>query len=212
MKSILCFILLCATMADLPANGQSTKETDSEPWAIEHYDEILRRLLPDLPKEVHNGNIPQEFQWILVARVVDPDRPGEFWFSLRRSYSHEITATIRTPDGKSIFAQIEELRQEEPTASPEAIAQKVRIREYNFTARSVPELQNLAREFESLRTHAQMPDTTMSHPVKYYFWTMSLWGQTLQAQLIGPGPQATRQPHPLVEFVEDFRRVMGKHL
>jgi hypothetical protein len=193
-----------------PAKRQSSKEAEVHQWVLEHYDQVVGELLPDVPKETDTG---RDTQWILSVRVYDPQRP-EFWFFIRKNYTSAITATIRVPEDESIYVQLGELWQAAPTDSPELLAKKVRLKEYNWTSDKVPELRKLVTEFESVKIAAEVSDALLSDPVVYHFRIGSRSGEEMRLTSHGPGPLPTpaRQPNSLIQFVEDFRRFMDKQI
>lgn len=203
-------IALCLVVIPSPAKGQSSKEAEANQWVLEHYDQVVGELLPDVPKETNTG---RDTQWVLSVRVYDPQRP-EFWFFIRKNYTSAIRATIRVPEGESIYVQLGELWQAAPTDSPESLAKKVRLKEYNWTSDKVPELRKLVTEFESVKIGAEVSDTFLSDPVVYHFRIGSRSGEEMRVTSHGPGPLPTpaRQPNSLIQFVEDFRRFMDKQI
>jgi hypothetical protein len=202
---------VCVLTAARVADSQSPTQADVDKWVNENYEEILRHALPVHPKEVQGDALIGDISWALAVRIRDPFRAqGEFWFSLVDHYSGGIESTVRIPDGKPIRAQLVELKRNNPTASSASLAGKIRVKEFTWTGEKLSELKRFVAEFESLNIPVRMPDTLINDPVVYDFWTMSMWGQNTQMRLIGPGPQVTRQPQPLLQFIEDFRSLMDR--
>jgi hypothetical protein len=100
---------------------------------------------------------------------------------------------------------MEELKKKNPTITRDSIIKMLRVENYELNDTDILELRNIATSFEQLTFSPVMPDMLGSDLFEYHVWTESQYGQQMSAQLVGFGPTAKKQPHPLVEWAERLR-------
>ncbi len=106
----------------------------------------------------------------------------------------------------SIGTQLRYLRKEHPDASIDQLTQMLCLQKWTTTSRQSQILAKSAADFEKIRISPVMPVTLILHPIRYQLWSQSLWGNRVEFSLDGPGPDGTKQSHPLLQWMEDVRR------
>jgi len=184
-----------------PTNAQSDETLDR--WRREN-----RRAIEDAlfaSGVIEAGQFPGDTRWVVTVRVDSAFDGTEIRFTMRQRYDHRVELSVTEPNGSSVDAQIRRLKQENPDANAEEIASLVAIQQRSLTDRNCPSLKALAADFEKVRVSPVLPDVLMMDAYEYRFWSRSLWGNHMEVFLSGPGPQAKRQPHPLLEWTEAVR-------
>jgi hypothetical protein len=197
--------------AQQTSSGQISRDERDKEWMREHYRSLRERLLPD---RLQFESFPERARWVTVVVARDSFETSEYWFSLSMKYDGAVELTVKEPSHGSIVLQMQELRKERPSDSFETLANAVQIDERTISDKQMLGLRQLATEFESIRMSPVMPDSLMSDPYVYHFWSESLYGQEISLELIGSGPGA-KQPHPLVQWAEHvrsaFKHFVAKH-
>jgi hypothetical protein len=190
--------------SSIPSQGDTVDE-----WVRDNYGVIVRSVLPERLKI---APFPVDTKWIAVVLVKHPFASSEYWVSVRRKYDGTSKATIMIPHQESLATQMKALKRKNPAASADMIGNMLSVDKYEFSDSDVPELRDTIREFERIRIAPVMPDVLGTDLFEYHLWTESQYGQEMSAQLVGFGPGAKKQPHPLVEWAERLREVGDRYL
>lgn len=183
----------------IPSQGDTVDE-----WVHDNYGVVVRSVLPERLKI---APFPVDTKWIAVILVKHPFASSEYWVSVRRKYDGSSKATIMIPHQGSLATQMKALKRKNPAATAEIIGNMVSVDKYEFSDSDVPELRDALSEFERIRIAPVMPDLLGMDLFEYHLWTESQYGQEMSVQLVGFGPGAKKQPHPLVEWTERLRSV-----
>ena len=191
------------------APPQTSQTQSSSNWIQEHYDIVRQRVLPERLELVP---FPRSIQWVVVVSVHNTLATTEYWFSLASKYDGSIEMHVKTPRGGSLARQMRDLKEKVPRASLEALSDMLQFDERTITDAQMPELKRFAKTLESTYISPVMPDLLMSDPYGYHFWSASQHGQELGATLIGPGPDAPKQTHPLLTWMEELHKVTNDYI
>lgn len=195
--------------ARLDANCGS-QQREIEDWVVAHYSDVLDIVLP--VRGASEEYIPKHVRWTVAVRISPPYEGSEELFVISNQYNGTVELCFKRPKGSSIRAQLRELKEMHPGANLETLSQLVRIEQHVLTLRDMPWLQELAHEFEQIRFSPVLPDEFALDETGYRFWSQSQWGQWMEIQLEGPGPGASKQPHPLLEWIEKVRSLVLIHV
>lgn len=207
LAGLLVAVVFCAT-ANSYGGGKETAEADLDDWAERNYSAVLNSVLPIGAIEI--GKFPRDVRWMVTVRIIPPFEKPEFRFSLQKKYDGKIETLVSTPRGSPILTQLRELKRKKPDATVEQISSLVAIQHSTVTDRDCPQLSRLARELESLKLSPVLPDEISMDSTGYEFWSHALWGNRMQVRLGGPGPDALKQPNPLLEWIEDARNTLSR--
>ena len=106
--------------------------------------------------------------------------------------------------------QLVKLKAGHPNASAAELAKLVAMETRSSDQQAVPQLRRLADAFEKIRLSPALSDELMMDATRYFIRTESYSGERMESVLYGPGPSAPKQTRPLLEWVEELRRVMSK--
>jgi hypothetical protein len=177
--------------------------------STENYASVHQILFPE---QLQITPFPPNVKWLVVVTVRPSYGGSETWFSLTSKYDGDIELHIKTPHGASLTRQLIELSESIPEATADELARMVKIDEYKIRDKDTPELRRLAETFQAIRLSPVLPDEMIMDSYNYHFWSKSQWGQEMSASLIGPGSEAPKQPHPLVEWAEKTRNVANNYI
>jgi hypothetical protein len=177
--------------------------------ASECYASVHQMLFPD---RLQLNPFPPNVKWIVVVTVRPAYAGSETWFSLASKYNGDIELDIKTPHRASLTRQLIDLTGKLPETTCDELARMVQIDEYKIRDKDTPALRRSAESFQAIRMSPVMPDQLIMDSYNYHFWSESQWEQEMSVNLVGPGPEAPKQPHPLVEWVEEMRSVANKYV
>jgi hypothetical protein len=183
----------------IPSQGDTVDE-----WVHDNYGVVVRSVLPERLKI---APFPVDTKWIAVILVKHPFASAEYWVSVRKKYDGTSKATIMIPHHESLATQMKALKQKNPAATADMIGNMLSVDKFEFSDTDIPELRDTIKEFERIRIAPVMPDLLGTDLFEYDLWTESQYGQEMSVQLVGFGPGAKKQPHPLVEWTERLRAV-----
>ncbi len=207
LAGLLVAAMFCVTAHSYGA-GTETAEDDLDDWAERNYSAVLNSVLPIGAIEI--GKFPRDVRWMVTVRIIPPFAKPEFRFSLQKKYDGKIETFVSTPRRSPILTQLRELKRKNPDATVEQISSLVAIQHSTVTDRDCPQLSGLARELESLKLSPVLPDEISMDSTGYEFWSQALWGNRMQLRLGGPGPDALKQPNPLLGWIEDARNTLSR--
>jgi hypothetical protein len=141
-----------------------------------------------------------------------PGHQGEPEYLLRldKRYDGRVHARITRPHGASIYTQLLKLKMERPSASPAELAKAIAVDTRESDQQTLPVLARLADDFERIQLSPALSEELTMDPTRYFIRAESASGEQIELLLYGPGPSAPHQPRPLLEWVEELRRVMSK--
>lgn len=171
------------------------------------YEAVLRRVLPS---RLEPSQLPREIRWMTVVLVRDAFHTSEYWFSLSRGFDGAVTVVVRIPHGGSLARQIRDITKKSAATAAEEISKEVKIDECQTSDKTIPRLRQLGTNYEDMRLSPVMPVELYADPFEYLIWSQSQYGQEMTARLSGFGPGNPRQPHPLVDWVEEERSTTAK--
>lgn len=200
-------VIFCITTHSY-GGDKTTAKAEVDEWAERNYSTVLAWVLPIGAIDV--SKFPRDVRWMVKARIIPPFEKAEFLFSLQKKYDGKIEAVISTPRGSPILTQMRDLRKKRPDATVEQISSLIAIQHSTRTDQDCPQLSRLARELESLKLSLVQPDEISMDSTGYEFWSQALWGNRMQVRLGGPGPDALKQPNPLLEWIEDARKTLSR--
>lgn len=186
---------------------RATAKGGVDEWVERNYSAVLASVLPIGAIDV--SKFPRDVRWMVKVRIIPPFEKAEFLFSLQKKYDGKIEAVISTPRGSPILTQMRDLRKKRPDATVEQISSLIAIQHSTRSDRDCPQLSRLARELESLELSLVQPDEISMDSTGYEFWSQALWGNRMQVRLGGPGPDALKQPNPLLEWIEVARNTLS---
>lgn len=189
----------------LPDQAQGSQET-TDAWMHDNYHTVVALALQN-SCEAALGS--RDAQWVTCVRIM-PGHPeeSEYTLSLEQHYDGTIMASVTRPKGQSVYTQLYELREKHPAAPSGELAKSVIVETRTVNQQKFPGLRLLASDFQQIRI-SPAPDTgLMMDATEYGFRSRSSSGNHMELVLRGPGPSARRQPEPLLEWAESFRRQM----
>lgn len=195
-----------------PVEGQSFEDqqrAESE-WISDRYSAIRDLVLPS--GDIQTGEFPLDTEWIVTFRVSPVPGFSEFRASLRKRFDRTIVLSYSEPIGGPIAEQLRSMRARLPTATPSELAGMIALRKAEFNATDIPELIDLVRKLENLKMPAIPSNDLYVDAPTYEFWLQSTYGAEAKFLLIGPGPSANKQPHPLLEWAEHVRALISAHV
>jgi len=198
------FMLLALVIMRGASEVGAKQEQSPETWAAARYESALAQLFPCQHETL---NLSGDTKWETEVQIHDAFRQSEYWLSLIRRYNGRVELTIRTPKGASFLTQLQRLRREKAQEPAPEIFAQVQLDEYKMTEKDLSELPALSIAFENIRMPVVMPDTLIADPVSYTFCSKSQHGQSIEVELIGPGPDSPKQPHPLLDWAERIRKI-----
>lgn len=183
------------------------QDRDPKVWAVRNYPAVLNNLL--FGETIATRKFPQNVKWMVTVRILPPFEKPEYGFSMRKTYDGKIEVSVITTKDHSILFQLRILRSKYPKASLEKISELISIERWTITHFDQPQLSHLAEEFEALNISPVLPDELRVDDTGYEFWSESLWGNRMNVILSGPGMDAKKQPHPLLQWAEAVRSIIG---
>jgi hypothetical protein len=175
-------------------------------WAQRNYDAALNVLLPG--GAIKPDEFPKSANWIATVRILPPHENPEYRFSIQKTYDGKVIATVAAPKGASILSQLRRLKSSNPGATLEEITKLVSIESRTFTLSECQQLGQLVSQLEAINMSPLLPDELRMDETGYEFWFQSLYGDRMHVMLGGPGPNADKQPHALVQWAEDARKIL----
>jgi hypothetical protein len=204
----LLVVAISCVSAHSSGGGQEIAQADLNDWAERNYSVVLNSVLPIGAIDV--DKFPRDVRWIVTVRIIPPFEKPEFRFSLQKKYDGTIETIVSTPRDSSILTQLRELKKKKPDAAVEQISSLVTLKHSTVTDRNCPQLSRLARELESLKLSPVLRDEISMDSTGYEFWSQALWGNRLLVRRGGPGPDAPKQPNPLLNWIEDARNTLSR--
>lgn len=180
-----------------------SNDTTIDRWVQGNYVRVLNAILPT--GAIAPDKFPKNVQWIVTVRISPPLETPEYRFSMMKTYDGKVVATITTPRGDSIVSQLRVFKRRYPRAPVKRLISLISIDNRMITQANNPKLAQLASEFESINMSPVLPDELTSDETGYEFWSQSLWGNRMEVTIAGPGPDADKQPHRLLQWAEAFR-------
>jgi hypothetical protein len=210
ISSLLVSLNICGLFAGqfvALARHDQDKTTD---WVSANYQTILDCALPS--GFVQEG-LPQGTEWLVSVRIVPPlEWEPEFQFTFRKADDGISELTFALPMGYTLREQLLSLKKKHPDSSIKAVCGKMAVARHTINQSNYPKLGGLATDFENIRTSPVPPRGIILDGTFYHFWIESFSLHQVHARLEGYGPDAKKQPHPMVEWAEDVRRVCMKSL
>jgi hypothetical protein len=147
-----------------------------------------------------------------VCVLVTPgyQKEPEYLLLLVKRYDGTAYARITRPRGPSIFTQLLKLKTEHLSASPAELARLIAVETRDGDQQTFPALLSLSDKFEKIRLSPVLSDVLMMDATTYFVHARSSSGEQIDLVLYSPGPSAPHQPCPLLEWVEEARRVLPK--
>lgn len=171
--------------------------------------QVLDKLMPV------GGNeaviFPRNTKWLVTVRILPPFGHKEVFLSLRKLYSGRADGVSVTPMGRSIYEQCHALRSKRPGQSVAESAQQVTVRRKEFSQKDLPQISSFVTEFETITLSPVLPDELSNDSTRYELWVWSQYGQHTSITLVGPGLTSEKQPHPLLQWIEEYRKLLEQH-
>lgn len=194
--------------------SRSLQEEDSSlklhVWMLENYGTVVNKLLLDA--ETVMMNVPERVYWAVTARIL-PDvmmyEEIEYRLSLRKGYDGKIVASVVAPPlGSSIDSQLRSSWRKHPDAPLKKLIGLVRIEQFTITDDEIPKLKEMAKNFERIRLSPVQEVGLILHATNYQVWAEYQWGEKVLVEINGIGTRVKKQDHPLLDWVETFRRTI----
>jgi hypothetical protein len=186
---------------------ETEQDRDTAGQAERIYTDVLNHLLPS--GEIAPEKFPKDVKWMVTVRILPPFEKPEYRFSMRKIYNGKVEVSVITPKGTSILSQLRTLQSKYPNASLEQISGFISIEQWTVTQLDHSQLSRLADEFEAIKISPVLPNELRMDGTGYEFWSQSLWGNRMNVILEGPGSNAKKQPHPLLQWAETVRNSIG---
>lgn len=210
LTAVTATILLTVTLCGLAQSADPGKpqQTPSGDGALPEgrYQQVVDLLLPG--GDTRPDEFPSSARWVTTVRIAPSREEPEYGFSLVKLSDGRIEASVYTPKNGSILKQLEQLGGRVATASAEEISESIGMQRQHLVSQTCPQLKQLAAKFEAIRMSPNVEDDLRMDETGYIIWSQTRWGNSLKVSLGGLGPNAPRQPHPLPEWVELFRRTV----
>jgi len=180
-------------------------EDSADAFLRRHYSDVVAVALP--AGFVADGRFPEDVKWMVTVRVLpaNPDEERECVVTLRKHYDQKVSVHSICALPTSVALQIRKLLRKQPDDDWQSLAKSMQVEQWDGSETAQAQLRQLAVEFEAIRLDAVLPDELILHGTAYEIWCQSLWGNRMKLELLGPGPEATEQPHPLITWFEKLR-------
>jgi hypothetical protein len=197
---LLLALMVSIALSAQPASGFESgwggyvgvrQDEKASTWAQDNYSEVLNKLLPS--GEIVAGRFPQDAKWVVTVRM----------------YEGTVSVSVITVRGGSILSQLRTLKSKYPNASLERIAASISVEQRTISQPKKSALGRLAAEFEAIKISPVLPDELGVDETGYEFWSQSLWGNRMNVVLGGPGADAKKQSHALLQWAEAVRTIVG---
>ena len=188
--------------------GRDKVAQDRNDWAERNYAAVLETLLPS--GAVTPEKFPENIKWMVTVRILPPHENPEYRFSFHRTYDGRVAASVTAAKGTSIISQLRRLNSKYSDVAPQKISEMISIERRTITQAECPRLRQLASQFEAIHISPVLPDELRMDETGYEFWSQSLYGNRMNVLLGGPGSDAKRQPHPLLQWAEDVRKTLSR--
>lgn len=182
---------------------EGMQDNDADSWVERNYTTVLNNLLPD--GVIAPEKFPKQVKWMVTARILPPFERPEYRFSMHKTYDGKVEASITATKGISIASQLRALKNKYPEATLEKISTLVSVEHRTIRQSECPPLSRLADQFEAINMSPVLSDELGVDETGYEFWSQSLWGNRMNISLSGPGPEAKKQTHPLLQWAETVR-------
>ncbi len=168
------------------------------------YSRLLDKMMP-----VSNlGEFSKDSKWLVIIRILPPFGRQEARLTLQKLYSGEAQASITTPKGQSFYNQCADLKTKHPGNIVEEYLLQVAVDRVLVSSKDLQQLTEFSSRFEAIRMSPAPPDELANDSTRYEIWSESQYGQHINFILSGPGPGSSSQPHPLLQWVEDYRGLL----
>jgi hypothetical protein len=114
--------------------------------------------------------------------------------------------------GGSIYEQCRALQSKRPDQSVAESAQQVTVRRKELSQKDSPQISSFVTEFETITLSPVLPDELSNDSTRYELWVWSQYGQHMSITPVGPGLTSEKQPHPLLQRIEDYRKLLEQHM
>jgi|GEM_PF-2498251 len=201
-------VVICTLVyiGSCPRHAEAAQDREIDRWVQANYAAALNYLLP--MGKIEPEKFPQNIRWIVTVRILPPFGAPEYRLSLRKTYEGKVEAEVASAKGGSVLSQLQALRKKYPDSTLEKLVELVSVQRWTISQDDLAELRQLAIDFEVIRLSPVLPDELRMDETGYEFWIQSLWGNQMEVRLSGPGSSAKKQPYPLLQWVEAFRRVV----
>ena len=148
-------------------------------------------------------------RWTVCGRILPPySSDSEYRFFLSQYSDGKVVASITRPTSLSVRAQLDSLNKQHPAFSARELAKLVKSNVRTFNQTQLPDLKRLANEFEGMDFSPTLEGDLVMDPTTYEVHSRSLYGNQMVVIIRGPGSGAPKQPHPLLTWAEDLKRLL----
>ena len=183
-----------------------TAISGGDEWVESNYKAVLDLLLPN--GDASSDEFPSDARWIATVRIEPSNDEPEYGFSLTKFFDGRIEAVVVSARHDSILKQLRNLKRRTPTTNIEQISRMVVVQRQKLISQNCWQMNRLAVSFEALRMSPNVEDDLRLDGTGYAIWLQSRWGNSLKVRLGGPGQHAPTQPHPLLGWIETFRKTI----
>jgi len=208
-RVILTWLLAMVWVVGSQAAAARDKQEQAELWVHENYHAILDLISRDTGCAAPRA--PGSVRWTVCVLVTPGyQKEPEYLLLLVKRYDGTAYARITRPQGPSIFTQLLKLKTEHLNASATELAKLIDLETREGDQQTFPALLRLSDKFEKIRLSPVLSDVLMMDATTYFVHAKSSSGEQIDLVLYGPGPSAPHQPCPVLEWVEEARRVFSK--
>jgi hypothetical protein len=163
-------------------------------------------LSSDCSSEEQSGTA---VRWTACGRILPPySSDFEYRFFIGQYSGGKVLASITLPTSQSVRAQLDHLSEEHPAFSARELAKLVKSNVRTFNQTQLPDLKRLANEFEGMHFSPTLEGDLIMDPTTYEVHSRSVYGNQMVVIIRGPGSSASKQPHPLLTWAEDLKRLL----
>jgi hypothetical protein len=182
-------------------------KTKAEGLSSSELDEVLMsRVFTDKCDAAKAPAFPKHIKWMVCVRIMPAfDAEAEFAFSVERYYDGAVRIYAERPLGDSLYIQFGKLQKAHPSAPIEELSKRITVESLSLDGQQWPLAAPLAEDLDKLSVSPMPRDTIYLDGTNY---SIRLQSRTANAEfdLDGPGPDASSQPGPLLEWVEHARK------
>ena len=199
-------LLLVLTSKHAIANAQNGGASKQAPQdgRSDCYSRVVDKMMP-----VDNASeFSKDSKWLVIVRILPPFGRPEVGLSLRKLYSGGAEGSITTPKGQSFYNQCADLKAKHSGTNVEEYLPQISVERVMVSSRELQQITEFSSRFEAIRMSLAPPDELANDATRYEIWSESQYGQHIKIVLSGPGPGSSKQPNPLLQWVEDYRKLL----
>lgn len=206
LSAVAILLSLTSTHGVVSAQNRNPSQQSPQDNRSDCYSRVVDRMMPI----TNASELSKDSKWLVIVRILPPFGHQEISLSLRKLYSGEAEGSITTPKGQSFFNQCADLVAKHPGTNVDEYFPQISVERVAVSTKDLQQINQFSSRFEGIKMSPVLPDELANDATRYEIWSQSQYGPHMEIVLSGPGPGERSQPHPLLQWVEDYRRFLEK--